>query len=120
MAVCCPRCAALTDAQIQALTAGTIWVGQVGYSVQGRIVPVALANVLSPRERELLTALLLAHPAVATYDALVSEHWRTAAPDIQRAEVRERVGRLNDQLAPYHVKAVNRSGQGYHLVELAR
>ena len=115
---CCLRCAALTDAQIQALTHDTIWVGPIGYTALGKIVPVPLSAGLSPRERDLLGALLLAHPGVASYEELADSRWLAVGVEEGRAEVRAHMGRLNDQILPYGVRAVPRNGQGYYLVEM--
>ena len=116
-AVCCSRCAAVSDAQLQTLTAGTIWVGPLGYTAQSKIVPVPLLTALSPRERELLVALLLAHPGVATYDELADPVW----PSIGVSEItaiQSMVGLLNRRIVPYGVRAVPNTRRGYHLVEL--
>jgi DNA-binding response OmpR family regulator len=115
---CCARCASLTDAQIQALTHGTIWVGPVGYTALGKIVPVPLSARLSARERDLLGALLLAHPGVASYEDLADSRWLAVGIEEARAEVRAHMGRLNDQILPYGVRAVPRTGHGYYLVEM--
>ncbi len=114
----CSRCQALTDAQVQAFTAGTIAVGPIGYTAQGKLVPVELAARLSARERELLVALLLAQPGVASYQDLADPRWAAKGEEEARAEVRAQMGRLNDQIIPYDVRAVNRTRQGYYLVKL--
>lgn len=103
----CDRCVGLTDEQLRAARGWPKRVGGLEMAANGSIVPHL---ELTPREREVLRALVMAYPHAARFQDLVSgyEH---GGYDL----IRVNVSRLRPKLPPGHRIGVVK-GLGYRLV----
>lgn len=112
---CCSRCDGLTDAQLSRARRRPITVGRMGIGSDGRVVPMNLERLLTPRLEHLLVTLLDAYPRFAPWADLFPEGW--ADTKANRAAIRAAMGDLRWNISDLGVWIVAEYGRGYRLSE---